>query len=106
MKAYANGKKATEYNKGQIGRIYRLAKEGTLKVEKWMMNDIYGYAEYYGFDDNKAVEDFESRVLDIIAAANENDIEKTQKLIDDFTAHEYENLSMSWQAKVNRNFVA
>lgn len=105
MKSYANGKKATEFNKGQISMIYRMAKEGKISIERWMINDLYGYAEYYGYDDNTAVADYEARVLKVIEAAEQNDIEKMQQLIDDFTAHEYNNLSTKWQAKVNREIV-
>lgn len=105
MKAYANGKKATEFNRGQIGMLYRMAKEGTIKVERWMMNDFYGYAEYYGYDDNTAVADYEAKVLNIIKAAEQNDTAKTQELIDALTDHEFKNLSLKWQAKVNREIV-
>ena len=105
MKRYANGMKATEFNRGQIGMLYKMAKAGTIRVERWMMNDFYSYAEYYGYDDNTAVADYERRVLNIIKAAEQNDINRTQELIDAFTAHEFENLSIKWQAKVNRELV-
>lgn len=105
MKAYANGKKATEFNRGQIGMLYRMAKEGKIAVERWMMNDFYGYADYYGYDDNTAVADYEKAVLKIIDAAEQNNIEKTQELINALTDHEFNNLSLKWKEKVNRDIV-
>lgn len=105
MKAYTNGKKATEFSKGQISMIYRMAKEGKIRIERWMINDLYTIAEYYGYDDNRAIADYEMRVLKVIKAAEQNDIEQMQELIDDFTAHEFKNLSIKNQARVNREIV-
>lgn len=46
MKAYANGKKATEFNKGQISQIYRLAKE-TFDLGNGFKFDGYDYNEKF-----------------------------------------------------------
>ena len=103
---YYGAKKATEFNKGQIGNIYRLAKTGDLRLEKWMASRLYNLADYYGYDDNGSVErDDEPKILAIIAAVSENDIEKAQNLIDQYTNGTWELLGRKTKENANRNLV-
>ena len=46
MKNYG-ANKATEFSKKQISVIYGMAKRVELKVEKWVMSDLYDLADYY-----------------------------------------------------------
>ena len=93
--------KSTEFTKKQISVIYRLAKEGTLKVQKGEIADLYDLADYYGYDDNGSVEDSEGYVLLILEAVFSKDYEKAQKLIDQQTERTYNNLSVKRQQKWN-----
>ena len=45
MKRYGLNK-ATEFTRKQVNIIYRNAKQGNLKVEKWMMNRMYDLSDY------------------------------------------------------------
>ena len=38
-----------------------MQKRGNLKVEQFVMSDLYNLAEYYGYDDNKSVERSETK---------------------------------------------
>ena len=105
MKIYG-AKKATEFNKGHIGRIYRLAKEDKIELEKWVANDFYNLADYYGFDDNRSVARDERKILAIIKEVEEENIEKAQELINDYTESKFELLSRKNQQRANRNLVA
>lgn len=101
MKEYGSNK-ATEFTKKQIGVIYRMAKNGDLKVEKWIMSELYDLAEYYGYDDNRSVEESERKILKILDSVFENDLEKTQELIDKYTESTFALLSRKRQQAVNR----
>lgn len=103
MKVYGNGMKATEFNKRDLAPIYRMAKEGTLKVEKWFMNDLYNMAEYYNFDNNGNAERYERKVLDLLKI---EDIAELQDAINEMTESEYSLLGIKAQQKANRNMVA
>lgn len=85
--------KATEFTKKQIGAIYRMAKNGELKVEKWVISDFYDLADYYGYDDNGSVEASERKIKKILDAVFEKDNEKAQELINDYTEKTFELLS-------------
>lgn len=98
MKQYGN-KKATEFNKRDLSPIYKMAKDGELKVEKWFMNELYDLAEYYGYDDNRAVEFMEKDVLDILKA------EDKQSAIDEVSNKWFERLSKKAQLKAVRAYV-
>lgn len=63
--------KTTEFTKKQIGVIYRMAKNGELKVEKWVISDFYDLADYYGYDDNRNVEASEKKIKKILDAVFE-----------------------------------
>lgn len=97
--------RATEFTKKQIGVVYRLAKTGELKIEKWAISNFYDLAEYYGYDDNRNVERAEREILKVLDAVFVNDFEKAQKLIDRYTADTFELLSRKSQAKADRSFL-
>ena len=105
MKTYANGMKATEFSKKQISVIYGKAKNGELKVEKWMMSDMYNLADFYGYDYNANVSRFEQRVKRILEAVFAGDLENAQQLIDDYTAWLFDLLSIKAKKSADRTMV-
>lgn len=105
MKQYG-AMKATEFSKKQIGVIYRCAKQGDLKVEKWIMSRLYDYADYYGYDDNGSMAENEEDVLRILDKVFAGEMAEAQEMIDSFTAHKYDTLSRKLQGTVDRDMVA
>ncbi len=105
MKQYG-ARKATEFTRKQIGVIYGKAKRQELKVEKWIMSEFYDLADYYGYDDNRTVEDREVDILRILEAVFAGDNVKAQELIDSFTEHVYDLTSNKKRATINRDMVA
>lgn len=104
MRSYG-ANKATEFTKKQINVIFAKAKAGELKVESWIMKDFYNLADYYGYDDNGAVERAEQKVKDIIEAAFAGDIEKAQKGIDAYTESELNSLTDKRKAEIDRSLI-
>lgn len=102
MKNYG-ANKATEYSRKQIGVIFAKAKNGELKIEKWVISDLYNSADYYGFDDNGAMADYEQRVKQIIEAVFANEIEEAQELIDALTERELKLMGNKRKARLDRN---
>lgn len=105
MKQYG-ARYATEFSKKQIGVIYRMAKNGDLKVEQWIMNDLYNLADFYGYDDNRSVAEKEVKVLQILDKAFANETIAAQELVDEYTAWLFERISKKRQAQVKREYVA
>lgn len=103
MKEYRNGMKATEFAKKDLAPIYRMAKEGTLKVEKWFMNDLYAMAEYYNFDYNGSVARYETRIMKLLTIKNPADL---QTAIDELTVEQFNLLGIKTQKSADRNMVA
>lgn len=106
MKAYANGMKATNISRKQIGVIFGKAKRGELKVQKFVMSDFYDIADFYNYDDNGNTERAEAqirRILDEVFAGND---QKAQNLIDSYTETLFNQLGIKAQQKANRNLVA
>lgn len=97
--------KTTEFTKKQIGVIYRMAKNGELKVEKWVISDFYDLADYYGYDDNRNVEASEKKIKKILDAVFEKNNEKAQELIDDYTEKTFELLSKKSQKNADRTML-
>lgn len=97
--------KATEFSKKQIGVIYSAAKRGQIKMEKWVANELYTLADYYGYDDNGMVAFAETKVLNILEAVFAKDWEKAQDLLDAFTESEFNSFSEKARAKLNRALV-
>lgn len=102
MKQYG-ANKATEFTKKQINVIFAKAKNGTLKVEKWFISECYALAEYYGYDDNRSIEDSERQVLKILEAVFANNDEVAQKLINETADDWFNYYSSKKQAKCDRN---
>jgi hypothetical protein len=106
MKTYRNGMKATEFSGKQISVIYRAAKAGDLKVEKWVSKEFYNLADFYNFDDNGSIERAESKVLAILEAVFAGDFQKAQELVDQYTETEWNLLGAKAQKRADRNLVA
>ena len=103
MKNYGMNK-ATEFTKKQISCLYGAAKRGELKIEKWIITEFYDLADYYGYDDNRSVEEAERDILAIINSYFEKD-GNTQKLIDDYTAKTYALLGAKRKDTVDRRYI-
>lgn len=104
MKAYG-AFKATEFTRKQVGVIYRMAKNGELKVEKWVISELYDLADYYTYDYNGSVAQAEGEILNILAAVFAKDTEKAQMLIDNYTKTSFELLPLKNQQAADRNFL-
>lgn len=106
MKQYG-ANKATEFTRKQVNVVFAKAKSGTLKIEKWFVNELYVLADYYGYDDKCEVERSERQVKQILEAVFDNDIEKAQSLINEAEDDWFNSYSRKTQAKCNRTaFVA
>lgn len=101
MKQYG-ANKATEFSKKQISVIYGKAKSGELKIEKWYMSRLYDLADYYGYDDNRSVEEEEVFILQIIDAVFSGNTEKAQELIDSETEKHFNLMGRKYQSRCNR----
>lgn len=97
--------KITEFTKKQIGVLYRLAKNKDLKIEKWVMEDFYNLADYYGYDDNGSVEKSERKILPILDNVFSNDLEAAQERIDNYTKTTFETLTRAKQQDADRNYI-
>lgn len=102
MKQYG-ANKSTEFTKKQINVVFVKAKNGTLKVEKWFIDELYNLAEYYGYDDNRNIERSEAQVLEILNAVFADENEKAQELIDKTADDWFNSYSRKNQAKCDRN---
>lgn len=85
MKQYNNGMKATEFTTKQINVVYGSAKRGELKIEKWLMKELYNDAEYYGYDYNGVMEYNEGKVMKILENVFAKNYEKAQEIINSLT---------------------
>lgn len=97
--------KATEFTKKQIGVLYRLAKNKDLKIEKWVMEDFYNLADYYGYDDNGSVEKSERKILLILDNVFSNDLEAAQEQVDNYTETTFETLTRARQQGSDRSYI-
>ena len=104
MKRYGLNK-ATEFTRKQVNIIYRNAKQGNLKVEKWMMNRMYDLSDYYGTDDDNSVQNFEQRVKHILSLVLEEDFENAQVQINNLTEWVFESFTPWRQKIIDRNFI-
>lgn len=95
--------KATEFTRKQIGVIFANAKQGNIRVEKWLMSELYNLADYYGYDHNGSVERDEAHVLKILDYVFSGDTEKAQAEIDWFADHTFNLFSEKRKASVDRN---
>lgn len=104
MKNYG-ANKATEFTKKQIGVIYRAAKNGKIKIEKWAMSEMYDLSDYYGYDNNGSVAEREGMILRILDNLFDGNIETAQEWIDRYNKR-IELKSRKEMAKADRNLVA
>lgn len=104
MKTYG-AKKATEFTRKQISVIFKLAKNGELKVEKWYMARLYDLADFYGYDDNRSVEQDEKAILIILNEVFSGNIRKAQELINRDSEKVYGLYGRKVQRKCNRDLV-
>lgn len=104
MKQYGFNK-ATEFTKKQINVIFAKAKNNELKVEKWVMKDFYELADYYGYDDNRSIEEKEQFIKSIINNMFDGKIEETQKEIDFYTKKYENSFSRKKNESLDRNLV-
>ena len=88
MKVYG-ARKATEFTKKQIGVIFSKAKNGELIVEKFAMRRMYDLADYYGYDDNRSVEDDECTIMSILNDIFEGNMDEAQEKINDYAEKLY-----------------
>ena len=105
MKQYGPSK-ATEFTRKQIGVIFSKAKQGELKVEKFIMADMYELADYYGYDYNRSVERAEQRIKAILDKVFAGDIEAAQEEINQYTEYVWRSLSIKGQKEASREFVS
>lgn len=102
MKTYGNGYSATEFTAKQVNVIYGKAKAGDLKIEKWLMSNIYDMAGFYGIDWSKTAELEEKRIMDILEAVFKNDMDQAQKCVDIYTDMQWNRLSLKRQREIDR----
>ena len=95
--------KTTEFTKKQISVIYSKAKNGELKVEKWVIKELYDLADYYGYDDNKSVEEREQKIMNIINKMFNG--ENVQELINEYTEKNYNLMSKKNQQRADRDYL-
>lgn len=69
------------------------------------MSELYNLADYYGYDDNRTVEDAEKKILAILDAVFAKDLEKAQKLLDDYTEKTFNLLSRKNQQRADRTMM-
>lgn len=104
MKQYGFNK-ATEFTKKQINVIFAKAKKGELKVPKFVISDFYNLADYYGYDDNRSVEESETDILRILDNVFNNNLEKAQELINAYGEKELKLMSRKNREKADLSFI-
>lgn len=104
MKEYGS-MRATEFTKKQISVIFKLAKNGELKIEKWYMSRLYDLADFYGYDDNRSVEQDEKAILIILNEVFSGNIQKAQDLINRDSEKIFGLYGRKMQEKCNRDLV-
>ena len=104
MKAYGS-RFATEFSKKQIGVIYKLAKTGDLKVERFIMSNLYDLADYFGYDDNRSVADAEASIKAILDDVFSGNIEAAQEAINAYTTKTWELMGKKSRANASRELV-
>lgn len=105
MKQYGQNQ-STEISKKQISCLYGAAKRGELKIERWMMSDLYDLADFYGIDYNGNIAKQERTVKSILDAYFSKNIEECQSLLNSYTNDLFSRLSHKTQDSCNRELVA
>lgn len=100
--------KATQFTRKQINVIYAKAKNGELKVEKWVMSEFYELADFYSYDFNGSAAEHEGEILNILEKVFAGDLKEAQVRIDRYTKYHWEHsLTQKAKAKIDRTvFVA
>lgn len=96
---------ATEFTARQINVIYGCAKRGELKVEKFVMQNFYSLADYYGTDSNRSVADREASILRVLDAVFAHDYNLAQSLIDNYTDLLFKCFSAKMQNAADKSLV-
>ena len=104
MKRYGMNQ-TTEFTKKQINVVYVKAKNGELKVEKWVIEEMYELADFYGIDYNKSVERDEQTILKILETMFAGEIEECQEEIDWYTRTNYDILPRARKEAVDRSYL-
>lgn len=97
---------ATEFSKKQIGVIYRNAKLGNLKVERWLMSRLYDLADFYDIDWGKQIAKEEQTVLKILDLVFGDKLEEAQKELDSYGEKIFKAMSIKNQKEANRELVS
>lgn len=97
--------KTTEFTRKQIGALYRKAKDGELKIEKWVMSELYDLADYCGYDDNRSIEECEQQIKQILDFVFSEDMENAQEVIDNYTEQQYGLMGRIRREQVDRSLV-
>lgn len=104
MKSYG-AMKATEFTRKQIGVIFGMAKRNELKVEKFIISNLYDLADFYGYDDNGSVAANERKIKDILDNVFAGNMEKAQMLINEYTEFHFNHLGRNAQKNADRELV-
>lgn len=105
MKQYGFNQ-ATEFSKKQIGVIYRAAKSGDLKVEKWFMSRMYDLADFYGMDSNGSIAKEEQGIKRILEAVFAGNLAEAQERIENEQQHTFSLFTEKAQKSMSRELVA
>lgn len=106
MKAYANGMKSSTVSRKQVGVLYGMAKRGEVKIEKFVMADFYDISDYYGYDDNRTLENDESSLKEMINLAFEKKYDELQEAVDKYSEKLFHSFSKKRQQESDRSLVA
>lgn len=106
MKAYANGMKSSTISRKQVGVLYGMAKRGEVKIEKFVMADFYNIADYYGYDDNRTLENDESSLKEMINLAFEKKYDELQEAVNKYSEKLFHGFSKKRQQESDRSLVA
>lgn len=97
--------KATEFTRKQINVLYRLAKQGELKIEKWVMSVFYDLSDYYGYDDNGSIERCEQQIKQILDFVFSENMEEAQEAINEYTEERYALLGRICKEQTDRSLI-
>lgn len=104
MKRYG-ANKATEFTRRQINVLYSLAKQGELKIEKWVMSEFYDLSDYYGYDDNGSIERCEQQIKQILDFVFSEDMENAQEAINEYTEEQYALMGRICKEQADRSLI-
>lgn len=97
--------KTTGFTRKQIGVLYRKAKDGELKIEKWVMSEFYDLADYYGYDDNGSIEECEQQIKQILDFVFSENMEEAQEAINEYTEEQYALMGRICKEQADRSLI-